>query len=83
MSNTINFYGQEMQVQETEMPTRRRTNTDSDDLANLPVGQDVFYECDKDEAAKIPQRVAAVGKRFGMKFTTRKLEGGVGIWRTA
>ena len=83
MTTTITVFGQEVEVEEdVPVPPQRRRSPDLDGFGEMPVGGYVFVEADDDEARKLPNRVSAAGKRFGMKFTTRRLDGGVGIWRT-
>lgn len=83
MSDTIEFFGEELEVKtDVPMPPRRRHNTETDDLAKLPVNGYVLFPCDDKGATQLRNRVAAVGKRFGMRFSTRRLDSGVGIWRT-
>jgi uncharacterized protein (DUF2249 family) len=82
MADTINFCGEELEVlTNVPIPPRKRSNVDTDDLANLQNGGYVFLTCDPDEHQKLRNRVSSVGKRHNRKFETRILDGGIGIWR--
>jgi hypothetical protein len=85
MTDTITFDGQELEVQMgVELPPRIRSNPNTDELADVPVGGYVFIPCEDEQKARtrVANRVRAVKKRFGGNYTTRNLEGGVGVWRT-
>lgn len=81
MTKTITVFGQEVEVGNDPIPPQRRSNPDVDGLKDLPVGGNVTIPCHDDDAANLRNRVSNAGKRFGMKFSTRTLNEGVGVWR--
>lgn len=70
-----------------QLPRRRGRISHKYPLPGMEVGDHFEVRCSEDEYEVVSNRVRASvwvwGKRHGKRFASRKIEGGIGIWRVA
>ena len=68
------------------IPKRTRNGSLKYPWDKMKVGDSILVKCDKNDASKMSaaRNAAAIyGGRHQMKFSTRNVEGGLRVWRTA